>query len=71
MVLNSDFEGGEIVFPRQNFDNSKIEPGTLLVWPGQITHPHAVMPVTAGTRYAMIVLTKLETFSTRSQQLMY
>lgn len=71
MVLNSDFEGGEIVFPRQNFDNSKIEPGTLLMWPGQITHPHAVMPVTTGTRYAMIVLTKLETFSTRSQQLRY
>lgn len=71
MVLNSDFEGGEIVFPRQNFDNSEIEPGTLLMWPGQITHPHAVRPVTRGTRYAMIVLTKLETFSTRSQQLRY
>jgi len=71
MVLNSDFEGGEIVFPRQNFNSSNVELGTLLMWPGQITHPHAVMPVTSGTRYSMVIMTKLETFSTREQQLLY
>lgn len=69
LVLNSDFHGGEITFPRQNFTNKHIPCGTLLMWPGQITHPHCVMPVTSGTRYSMVVLTKLETFSTRQRQL--
>jgi len=40
-----------------------------LIWPGQITHPHAVKPVTSGTRHTMIVLTKLESFSTRELQI--
>lgn len=69
LVLNSDYQGGEINFPRQNFSNKHIPRGTLLMWPGQITHPHTVMPVTSGTRYSMVVLTKLETFSTRKLQL--
>jgi hypothetical protein len=69
LVLNSDFEGGEICFPRQNFTNKDIPRGTMLIWPGQITHPHAVKPVTSGTRHTMIVLTKLESFSTRELQI--
>ena len=71
LVLNSDFHGGEITFPRQNFTNKHIPCGTLLMWPGQITHPHCVMPVTSGTRYSINIYTKLETFSTREHQLNY
>ena len=69
LVLNDDFEGGEICFPRQDFTNKHIPRGTLLMWPGQITHPHSVQPITSGTRHAMVVLTKLETFSTRELQI--
>ncbi len=69
LVLNSEFQGGEINFPRQNFTNKHIPRGTLLMWPGQVTHPHCVMPITSGTRYSMNIYTKLETFSTRKRQL--
>jgi hypothetical protein len=69
LVLNNDFTGGDLWFPRQNFKNTHIAPGTLLMWPGLVTHPKCVLPVTSGTRYTMIIFTKLETFSTRFQQL--
>lgn len=69
LVLNEDFEGGELFFPRQNFKTTYIPKGTLIMWPGQITHPHTVLPVNMGTRYCLVTFIKLEKFSTRELQL--
>jgi hypothetical protein len=50
---NSDYEGGELVFPRQNI-TIKGEAGDFLLFPSGITHPHEVRPVTSGVRYSIV-----------------
>lgn len=69
ILLNDDFEGGEIHWPRQKYTSKNVSKGTLICWPGQITHPQEVFPVKKGARYALHLWTKLEYFSTREQQL--
>ena len=69
LILNDEFTGGEIYFPRQDYKTTGIPKGTLICWPGQITHPHTILPVTQGTRYSLVTFTKLESFSTRERQL--
>jgi hypothetical protein len=39
IALNSDYDGGEIVFPCQNF-KTKLEQGDAIVFPPFWTHPH-------------------------------
>jgi hypothetical protein len=69
LILNDDFEGGDLYFPRQEYKTADVPKGTLICWPGQITHPHTILPVTQGTRYSLVTFTKLESFSTRERQL--
>jgi hypothetical protein len=54
--LNDNFEGGDLYFPRQNFSAKNIPIGNILIWPGQVTHPYTVKPVTKGNRYAYNLL---------------
>jgi len=49
----SEFEGGELVFPRQNF-SMKIDKGQMLIFPGGLTHPHYTKDVIDGTRFQFI-----------------
>lgn len=49
----SEFEGGELVFPRQNF-SMKINKGQMLIFPGGLTHPHYTKDVINGTRFQFI-----------------
>jgi|LauGreDrversion4_2_1035121.scaffolds.fasta_scaffold08177_9 hypothetical protein len=49
----SEFEGGELVFPRQNF-SMKINKGQMLIFPGGLTHPHYTKDVISGTRFQFI-----------------
>ena len=53
IILNDDYDGGEITF----FDD-KVRPflkkGDMLIFPSGFTYPHQVLPVTSGTRYAVI-----------------
>ncbi len=49
----SEFEGGELVFPRQNF-SMKINKGQMLIFPGGLTHPHYTKDVIRGTRFQFI-----------------
>ena len=55
--LNNDYQGGEIVFPRQKFSNKDIPIGHALFWPGDVTHPHKITPVVSGTKYTIVGFT--------------
>lgn len=52
-LLNDDFEGGEFAF----FDRSRtfrMRQGDALLFPANFMYPHEVLPVTSGTRYAIV-----------------
>jgi hypothetical protein len=51
--LNDEYEGGELVFPRQNI-RYKLEKGDIIVFPGGLTHPHYVEPITNGMRDVIV-----------------
>ena len=53
--LRKACEGGELLFPRQNYADTLIPDGWLLCWPSRITHPHQVRPVRKGTRISLVV----------------
>lgn len=55
--LNEDYEGGELIFPRQNFSNINISRGRCLLWPSEVTHGHAVNEVHSGTKYSLTMWT--------------
>ena len=49
LILNDDYEGGEISF----FDGEvkpNLKKGDLLIFPSSFTYPHEVLPVKSGTR---------------------
>lgn len=50
--LNDNYIGGEIEF-RQSKVKIKPEAGSIVFFPSNFLYVHEVMPVTAGTRYAM------------------
>jgi Rps23 Pro-64 3,4-dihydroxylase Tpa1-like proline 4-hydroxylase len=53
LYLNSEYEGGELEFPRQKLT---IHPqaGDLLLFPANFAYPHIAHPVTKGRRYAVV-----------------
>jgi len=57
LLLNNDYEGGEISFTDPQGNNEfKVEtrPGRLIVWPSNFMYPHKVNKVTKGTRYSIV-----------------
>lgn len=50
--LNQNFDGGEVVFPSQDF-RLKPKTGTMLIFPNSFLFPHFVAPVFGNTRYAL------------------
>lgn len=51
--LNDDYEGGEFAF----FDREisvKAPKGSAVLFPSNFMYPHEILPVTKGTRYAII-----------------
>ena len=52
--LNDGFEGCETVFPRQNWDTSKLKVGGMIVFPGVISHPHYTKKLISGNKFLMI-----------------
>lgn len=51
--LNDDYEGGEFAF----FDREisvKASKGSAVLFPSNFMYPHEILPVTQGTRYAII-----------------
>ena len=55
--LNEDYEGGELLFPRQNFSNINVPKGRCLLWPSEVTHGHAVNEIYNGTKYSLTMWT--------------
>jgi hypothetical protein len=52
--LNSNYEGCDLIFPRQDF-NSKIVPtGHAMIWPSTVTHPHVTNPLISGRKLSVI-----------------
>jgi hypothetical protein len=52
-TLNDEFEGGEFAF----FDDTlryKLGKGDCLMFPSNFIYPHEVLPITSGTRYAIV-----------------
>ncbi len=60
--LNDGYEGAELVFPRQGFDNSAVGVGDMLVWPSLVTHPHETAQLRGGVKYALTVWFELPSF---------
>ena len=51
--LNDDYEGGEMEFPTAGL-KGRCDKGDALVFPSNFVFPHAVLPVTKGTRYSIV-----------------
>lgn len=53
LYLNDDYTGGETYFPRQSL-KFKARAGDLLLFPSNFCYPHEALPVTKGTKYAVV-----------------
>ena len=58
LKLNEDYQGAELSFPRQHFTNRHIPRGVMLMWPGQVTHPHVCEELEEGVKYSLTLWTK-------------
>ncbi len=55
--LNNDYEGAELVFPRQNISNKDIPVGKCILFPGQVTHKHECTEIKSGVKYSLTMWT--------------
>jgi len=55
IVLNQDYQGGELSFWQDQYLINDMGVGDAVVFPSAFTFPHAVKPVTHGTRYVLVV----------------
>ena len=56
--LNEGYEGGDMVFGRQNISNElkriKMKSGTICLFPSNFLYPHKIEKITKGTRYSVV-----------------
>ena len=55
--LNDNYEGAELVFPRQKFSNKDIPVGKCILFPGQLTHGHECQELISGVKYSLTIWT--------------
>ena len=55
--LNEDYEGAELIFPRQDFNNIKVPKGKCILFPGEVTHGHYVPELLSGVKYSLTMWT--------------
>jgi hypothetical protein len=55
--LNNDYEGAELVFPRQGISNKDLPVGSIVLWPSSVTHPHKCEELISGTKYSLTMWT--------------
>ena len=53
--LDDSYEGAELNFPRQGYDNRAQPVGSLLAWPSLVTHPHESLPLRSGVKHALTI----------------
>lgn len=53
MMLNGDYEGNYLWFPRQRWSNQNVPIGYATIFPGQLTHPHCATRLLTGNRYGL------------------
>lgn len=56
IYLNSDYEGGELYFPRLDKLNYKPGNGDIAVFPSNYAYEHASMPMKSGTKYCVVIM---------------
>ena len=56
ILLNNDYEGGELCFKTLDDPETKIDvvPGRIIIWPSNFMYPHKINPVKKGTRYSIV-----------------
>jgi len=55
--LNDDYEGAELVFPRQGFSNKDVPVGHCILFPSAVTHGHRVDELKSGIKYSLTMWT--------------
>ena len=55
IMLNNDFEGGELTFWQNQYQSQTHTAGDAIVFPSNFAFPHAVKPVKNGIRYVLVV----------------
>jgi predicted 2-oxoglutarate/Fe(II)-dependent dioxygenase YbiX len=58
ILLNTDFEGGVLAFPKQRAKFTKESQGDLILFPagkGSVNFAHTVSTITKGTRYSLVI----------------
>ena len=58
ILLRRAAKGGLLQHPRQGHSDAGTRPGTALLWPSPLTHPHQVTPVEEGERVSLVVWTE-------------
>jgi len=51
--LNTDYEGCDVEFPRQEWTNKDLPKGWCMIWPSKVTHPHKAHPLISGAKYTL------------------
>jgi hypothetical protein len=51
--LNDNYEGADLLFPRQNISNKDIPIGKCILFPGTVTHGHTCTELTKGVKYSL------------------
>lgn len=52
--INNDYEGCDLIFPRQKFSTQNVPVGYATIWPSTVTHPHYSEPLISGIKYSVI-----------------
>ena len=55
--LNGNYEGAELIFPRQDFSNINVKNGQCILFPAQVTHGHYVNELKSGVKYSLTMWT--------------
>jgi 2OG-Fe(II) oxygenase superfamily len=63
LKLNSNYTGGDLVFPRQSFTNKDVPVGYAVIFPGTVSHPHYVSQLEYGVKYSFVSWTWPTPFS--------
>tara|TARA_R100001015_G_C4528889_1_gene95854 strand:- start:20 stop:670 length:651 start_codon:yes stop_codon:yes gene_type:complete len=51
--LNTNYEGADLYFPRQKFNNKILPKGWCILWPSTVTHPHQASELKKGKKYTL------------------